>query len=306
MAKMYLSEEETCQALGVDIDGLMELVNSRRLQMYQDGAKHVYKAGDVEKLAQETAPTASSADLVSLADESTIGLADESGIGLDESDAGLGVAKTAPMKKEDTVITAEGISIFDDEDLEIEEADAMAETQIAPSLDDQIALDGVGSGSGLLDLTRESDDTSLGAEVLDHIDMEGSTIGSTIGSAIGTGLSSGLGSTIGSGVGEAETDRSMETFSTSAPSAAQMPTFVEAMDPSSGFFSGLLVGATIMILLATAATVSALFDTVSGLLEMLQNNLVIVLVVMVIVTILSGVVGLLLGKAFQTRQESLQ
>src|SRR5262249_18328283 len=34
--------------------------------------------------------------------------------------------------------------------------------------------EGVGSGSGLLDLTRESDDTSLGAELLDEIGPKGS------------------------------------------------------------------------------------------------------------------------------------
>jgi hypothetical protein len=34
---------------------------------------------------------------------------------------------------------------------------------------DELSLEGVGSGSGLLDLTRESDDTSLGAELLDEI-----------------------------------------------------------------------------------------------------------------------------------------
>jgi hypothetical protein len=34
-------------------------------------------------------------------------------------------------------------------------------------------LDGSGGGSGLLDLTRESDDTSLGAELLENIDMTG-------------------------------------------------------------------------------------------------------------------------------------
>ena len=53
MAKMYYSEEETSQVLGVDNDGLMELVNAAKLQMYQDGAKHVYKASDVNALAQE-------------------------------------------------------------------------------------------------------------------------------------------------------------------------------------------------------------------------------------------------------------
>ncbi|MBN1943130.1 MAG: hypothetical protein JW849_07530 [Phycisphaerae bacterium] len=310
MAKMYLSEEETCQALGVDMDGLMELVNSRKLQMYQDGARHVYKAGDVEALAGELNPSASSADLVSLTEDSTIGLADDSGPGLDESGTRTDLGKTAPLKKEDTVITAEGISIFDDEDLEIEEADPMAETQIAPSLDDQIALDGVGSGSGLLDLTRESDDTSLGAEVLDHIDMEGSTIGSNIGnigSTIGTGLSGGLGGTAtGSGLSDSGTGTGLESISTAAPTQVQPPTFVEAVDPSSGFFGGLLVGAAVMILIASAAAISALFDTVSGLLAALQNNLVIVLVIMVVVTLVSGVVGLVLGKAFQTRQDALR
>lgn len=34
---------------------------------------------------------------------------------------------------------------------------------------DDLTLDSVGSGSGLLDLTREADDTSLGAELLDEI-----------------------------------------------------------------------------------------------------------------------------------------
>ena len=37
--------------------------------------------------------------------------------------------------------------------------------------DEHLGLDGSGGGSGLLDLTRESDDTSLGAELLEGIDM---------------------------------------------------------------------------------------------------------------------------------------
>ena len=47
----------------------------------------------------------------------------------------------------------------------------MAQTQVTqPAVDqEQLALESVGSGSGLLDLTRESDDTSLGAELLDEI-----------------------------------------------------------------------------------------------------------------------------------------
>ena len=48
----------------------------------------------------------------------------------------------------------------------------MAQTSIGSGIQDQINLEGVGSGSGLLDLTRESDDTSLGAELLDEISPE--------------------------------------------------------------------------------------------------------------------------------------
>lgn len=58
-----------------------------------------------------------------------------------------------------------GISVFDDEEIGIE-TDPMGETQIAASVPE---LESVGSGSGLLDLTRESDDTSLGPELLDVI-----------------------------------------------------------------------------------------------------------------------------------------
>ena len=35
--------------------------------------------------------------------------------------------------------------------------------------DEDLSLEAVGSGSGLLDLTRESDDTSLGAELLEEV-----------------------------------------------------------------------------------------------------------------------------------------
>lgn len=59
-----------------------------------------------------------------------------------------------------------GINVFGGDDME--HVDPMAQTAITGAFNDQIDLQAVGSGSGLLDLTRESDDTSLGA-VLDEI-----------------------------------------------------------------------------------------------------------------------------------------
>lgn len=58
-----------------------------------------------------------------------------------------------------------GISVFDEDELQID-ADPMGETRISSGMDE---LEAVGSGSGLLDITQESDDTSLGAALLDVI-----------------------------------------------------------------------------------------------------------------------------------------
>jgi hypothetical protein len=61
-----------------------------------------------------------------------------------------------------------GINVFGD-DTHMP-ADPMAQTALpgSGSMAD-LNLEGIGSGSGLLDLTRESDETSLGAELLDEI-----------------------------------------------------------------------------------------------------------------------------------------
>lgn len=351
MAKMYLSEEEACQALGVDQDGLMDMVNDERLQMYRDGAKNVFKAGDIEALTAElgSGGQASTDDGVEDAPEGIGGLAasvaEESASydGLDDlgtiemsaedqppqGDGDLpspaigdtfsdtinsdeldlegelkSAEESAPAtpRKEDTVITATGISIFDDEDLEIEEADPMAETQIAPSLDDDVALDGVGSGSGLLDLTRESDDTSLGAEVLDHIDMEsGSGLASGLSSGLASGLASGLGSALegetggDSGLGELST-------ATSSRAAGEPPTYVEAVDSTSGLFTGLLIGAAGLMLLTMAVTLSAHQGTISALVNKLQANMTILLGASAVLILIIAVAGLLIGKTIQAKR----
>jgi hypothetical protein len=65
-----------------------------------------------------------------------------------------------------------GINVFGDDTHGA--ADPMAQTAMpgTGSMAD-LNLEGIGSGSGLLDLTRESDETSLGAEILDEISPGG-------------------------------------------------------------------------------------------------------------------------------------
>ncbi len=269
--KMYYTEEEVAEKLGVSVDELANLVRDGKLRSYQDGDRKMYNVEEVDALASggeeeeiELAPVdTSTGDVASIS----------------EAD------KPAETGKEDTVITAEGISIFDDEDLEIEAADPLAKTQIAPSIEDQISLEGVGSGSGLLDLTRESDDTSL-AEVLDHIDMGEGGVGSSIG-------------------GEAISEPEPYAPGAARPIAAE-PMIVEEIDPTAGLFGGLLVGATVMMLILGGVMLATLRGMGPGFIQGLSNNIATVLGGGVALVIIAGAVGLFVGKSAAAKSQAMR
>lgn len=148
------------------------------------------------------------------------------------------------MKKDDTVITNIGISVFDDDDLEIA-ADPMAKTLMTGG-DEHLGLDGSGGGSGLLELTRESDDTSLGAELLEGIDM-----GDTAETAV---------SATGPTTEEAAPVEPAEVLpvadETFAPAAVAVPMVVGTVEAASPAFTGLLVAGTLVMGLLAAANIA--------------------------------------------------
>jgi len=261
MAKVYYNEQETCAKLNVTDADLNKMVRDGQIRAFQDGPRRMYKVDEVDKLA------AARSDEIELTPADS---AAGSGLSLAEADL------PRPSGKDDTVITAEGISIFDAEDLEVS-ADPMAKTQITASLDDHV--EGVGSGSGLLDLTRESDDTSLGAEVLDHIDMEG----------VGSGIEAG----------------DME-----APLAAPVgqdfaPTYVEESDAAAGAFNGMIVG-TLLVLLVSAVVAAGLANgIVPGIVATLKENLAVVLGGGVAVILVGALIGFLSGKNAVSRRQAM-
>jgi hypothetical protein len=175
-------------------------------------------------------------------------------------------------------------------------------------MDDQISLDS--GGSGLLDLTRESDDTSLGAEVLDHIDMESSVAAPAV-----SGGSSFTGSALGgsafgeSALGESALGESAlgvevppaYSVQIEQPVAEQVVSEV-ATDPTAGVFSGLVVGAAMVALLLGVVSVSVARQESLALADILKDNLLIVVGATAAVAIICGVVGLVLGKSISTRQ----
>lgn len=263
--KMYYTEEEATAALGITVDGLQELVRDQKLRAYDDGTKKMYKGEEVEALMGpsvesaeqeiELTPADTTADAISLADATNMG---------------------TTAAKEDTIITAEGISIFDEEDLEIEDADPMAKTQIAPSLEDQIAVEGVGSGSGLLDLTRESDDTSLGADLLDNIDSDEE-----------------VAEPFAQPVAPDQYAQQAEVAVTPAP-------VIEAADSSAGFFNGVLLGSFLLALVIGCVSLAVASGTVPGYVKTLESNTLYLLIGGLVVAVICGVLGMVLSKSAKT------
>jgi excisionase family DNA binding protein len=257
MAKMYYTEDEAASRLGVSREGLGKLISQGKVRVYADGARKMLKVSEVDAIAAAGAPTG---DQIQIDTEKPA---------------------ASPGGKEDTVITAEGISIFDDEDLDIESADPMAKTTIAPSVEDQISLEGVGSGSGLLDLTRESDDTSLGAEVLEHIDVE-------------------------AGSGQAGIIEPATSMGSEGEAVMEMPAVVETMDATAGIFSGMVGGCCVMLLVTALVAVAALMNSTPSFVVGLQKNLGIFLGASVVVVAGLAVVGYVMGKAATERAAALQ
>lgn len=170
---------------------------------------------------------------------------------LEEADRDLG-----GPRKDDTVITNIGISVFDDDDLEIA-ADPRAKTMMTGA-DEHLGLDGSGGGSGLLDLTRESDDTSLGAELLEGIDM-GDTAETVV----------------PSGVTGTETEPAAEEDAVEAelPAVPVGPMVMLApAEPVSPVFTGLLVAAAIVLALLGSSTVAMIMGTMPSYLSIMADQ----------------------------------
>ena len=318
MAKMFYTLDEASDRLGVDQDAVKAMAADGKLQQFRDRDKLMFKREQVDSMA-------ASGGSMGGGDGSSIGipLADSRGPG--DTDA---ISLSDSMGTEvgmDNPNEGTGISVFDAG--EVEPADPMAQTQVTqPSIDDEeLALESVGSGSGLLDLTRESDDTSLGAELLDEIYPGG---GDTGAGATGTGTGDfGLESSIGaSGVFEGSMSMDtgaagasgIQTLSETDPGSMDAPvttaggsvvggpamtySTVEEYDPAgSALGTGLLIGAMAALVIGLIVTVAAVAGTRSVLVSTLvtDSSLTNVLFLCVGLAVLSGVlgvVGYMIGK----------
>ena len=228
MAKMFYSAKEAAEKLGRNEDELKDLVRAGKLREFRDAGTVNYKVTDVDSLtksappAPKAAPPAarsgvakasggskagSSVSGASQSGEILLEPAEESGIslvpsgtdilkleGVDADDTAVG-QRAMKKKKEGSSVPSVGINVFDDDELD-EHVDPLAQTAVTDVAG--LALEGVGSGSGILDLTRESDDTSLGAELLEEIYTGDETVEETGGTVeMGEDTRAGLDEAVG-------------------------------------------------------------------------------------------------------------
>lgn len=298
MAKMFYTTDEAAAKLGVSADQLKQYVTENKLREFRDGARVMFKVDQVDRLAAD-AKGASKGGSVG-----GIGLSD-SGIELAPMDSGghdgISLADSQATRgpaKEDTAAGKGGSGKMMFDTGELKPVDASAQTQIQPAVDDQLSLEGVGSGSGLLDLTRESDDTSLGAELLDEI-YPGSNSKEVGGSSSGIFENASAVADVQSGPSGLENMAAPAEAPAAAP-VAMMPVEVEAKDASASAFGGLALAAMI----AMGITILALVTSASGMtpawlssIASETTNVIIFAGILVVLAGLFALVGFFVGKA---------
>lgn len=180
--------------------------------------------------------------------------------------------------------SAGSVSAFDSA-LDLDQA---GDTRLGEGLDDDLTLESVGSGSGLLDLTRESDDTSLGAELLEEVysnEYESEEIPHA--SGLFEAASGPEADPAPAAVGAAP-----------APQQFTAPTMAaQAWDPSwSGLTVGLMIGAAVALIAVFAMVVVEVQGSASGIAAIMGESIWIWVGGLAGGTAIAGFIGLALGR----------
>jgi excisionase family DNA binding protein len=203
MAGMFYSIKEVSEKLGKSEDDVRQLVKAGRLREFRDGPNLLFKVDEVNSLMSDTGlmevrkETGKSAapkpQTEPEADSTTSPQVEKTAAPTPETEAEAEEILLAPETPEkpgeeiqltdaDTQIVEEGIKVLGETDTaEALEGDTGGETFKGLSgtpaagkeasleeIEKDVSLDTFGSGSGLLDLSLQADDTSLGG-ILDEI-----------------------------------------------------------------------------------------------------------------------------------------
>ncbi|MFO0840617.1 MAG: hypothetical protein U1D55_19075 [Phycisphaerae bacterium] len=288
MAKPFYSMDEVCAKLGKTQDDVRAMVRDGSLREFRDAGKVFFRAEDVDKFGRAAggSPGDSGEIVLESAEDELPSLGTKGGTSI----IGLEPADEEKRRKEGTHISTGGVGVFDADEVEID-ADPLAKTHITTGATDQVALEGTGSGSGLLDLTREADDTSLGAELLDEIypgEEEAAKPSRPTPARVET---------------PAEEEAEEEEPVMEAPSGGEtLVAPIAVGDPTEGMFGGLLVGALIPLGVAASVVAGALQGFVPSYGLALSNNFLYLVLGAILVPALALLIGWFVGRAAAPRR----
>jgi len=212
-----------------------------------------------------------------------ISLAQESGV----------LAEGSDISDMDTALTGEGVNVLGETDTDYNVTDdSMAETAgpaasagtsaeaSLEEIEDDVNLDSFGSGSGLLDLSLQADDTSLGG-ILDEIytaeggegeatPAEGEPAEAEVGAEAGEGPAfEDIGAEAEHGPGEEE---AAVPEAVAVMPAAMVPAYAEALPDAQSNILGMLLFLPLIALLYTAiVTVAAMKNVMPAILTSVQS-----------------------------------
>ncbi|MHC5113126.1 MAG: helix-turn-helix domain-containing protein [Planctomycetota bacterium] len=284
MAKMFYTIEEVCEKLGKSEDEVREMANTGQIQEFRDRDKLMFKVDQIDLLAGDEETGEVHLELEDTSGGSGLGLTG-SELGLTSSSAGTGAGLSgsgAPLT-DSREGTGTGISVFDTDHGGEDEAEEIDQTRVADVTDDEMNLEAIGSGSGLLDLTRESDDTSLGAELLEEVYSGEENI------EIPTNAS---------GLFEAASAEPVTEEATATAGIAAMPVMMEAYDGTgSGLGIGLMIGALASLICVGMIVIVGIFGATSELAMRFADNIWLWVGGLIGVTIVFGLIGMFIGKS---------
>ncbi len=272
--KMFYTAEEAAAKLGKSVEELLAMAKRGEIQEFKQGDKVQFKVEQVNLLA---------------GGDEDLG---EIPLALEDSKAGSGIdladSFVTPSAPKAAASGGKAPSLMDSsEETGISAFEASRFGQKATS-DSGISLENVGSGSGLLDLTRESEDTQLGADLISQTFDDDSAV-EPIANASGlfeaAGAESGGNAVVGS-------------VAPMAGGMAMMPMAAEAYDGKwSGLGSGIMIGsvAAMVVVGIIAATMSG--GNASWIATAFAENLPVWGGGLLGVTLVSGGVGFFIGKA---------
>jgi len=283
MAKMFYSLEEVAEKLSKSEEEVREMARSGQIQEFRDGEKLMFKVDQIDLLAGGDEDTGE----VSLDLEDTSGA---SGLELESSaapdDTGEKPASDSGIPLSDTGGgTGSAMGLEQSSEEESPQVDASEQTHVGGETQEDLSLESVGSGSGLLDLTRESDDTTLGAELLEEVYSSDDNVEIPANA---------------SGLFEASAEDTSEApaIGGGGGAAGAMPVMYESYDGTwSGAGVGLMLGALVSLICVGIMAVVAISGATPALATIFAENIWVWVGGLAGVTLIAFLIGWFIGKA---------